>query len=38
MKELGINSKQAHIEIGRNIADVAKVFIAVGEEMVFAKK
>ena len=38
MKELGINSKQAHIEIGRNIADVAKVFIAVGEEMVFAKE
>ena len=38
MKELGINSKQAHIEIGRNIADVTKVFIAVGEEMVFAKE
>jgi len=38
MKELGVNSKQAHIEIGRNIADVAKVFIAVGEEMVFAKE
>ena len=38
MKELGINSKQAHIEIGRNIADVAKFFVAVGEEMVFAKE
>src|SRR5680860_31771 len=38
MKELGVNSKEAHIEIGRNIADVAKVFIAVGEEMVFAKE
>lgn len=38
MKELGVNSKQAHMEIGRNIADVAKVFIAVGEEMVFAKE
>ena len=38
MKELGVNSKQAHIEIGRNIANVAKVFIAVGEEMVFAKE
>jgi len=38
MKELGVNSKQAHIEIGRNIVDVAKVFIAVGKEMVFAKE
>jgi len=38
MKELGINSKQAHIQIGKNIADVAKVLIAVGEEMLFAKE
>jgi len=38
MKELGINSKQAHINIGRNIADVARIFVAVGEEMIFAKE
>ena len=38
MKELGVNSKQAHMEIGRNIADIAEVFIAVGEEMIFAKE
>jgi len=38
MKELGINSKQAHIEIGKDIANIAQVFIAVGEEMVFAKQ
>jgi len=38
MKELGVNSKQAHIEIGRNVADIAEVFIAVGEEMIFAKE
>jgi len=38
MKELGINSKQAHIEIGRDIANIAQVFIAVGEEMIFAKR
>lgn len=38
MKELGVNSNQAHIEIGRDIANVAQVFIAVGEEMIFAKQ
>lgn len=38
MKELGENSKQAHIEIGKNIANVAQVFIAVGEEMALAKQ
>ena len=26
------------MEIGRNIADIAEVFIAVGEEMIFAKE
>lgn len=38
MKELGINSNQAHIDIGKDIANIAQVFIAVGEEMVCAKK
>jgi len=38
MKELGENSKQAHVEIGRNIADVAEILIAVGEEMIIAKE
>jgi UDP-N-acetylmuramoyl-tripeptide--D-alanyl-D-alanine ligase len=38
MKELGLNSSQAHIDIGKDVAHVAQVFIAVGEEMVFAKK
>ncbi len=38
MKELGVNSNQAHIEIGKDIANVAEVFIAIGEEMVFAKQ
>jgi UDP-N-acetylmuramoyl-tripeptide--D-alanyl-D-alanine ligase len=38
MKELGVNSNQAHIEIGKDIAKIAKVFIAIGEEMAFAKQ
>jgi len=38
MKELGVNSNQAHIEIGKDIANVAQVFIAIGEEMAFAKQ
>lgn len=38
MKELGVNSNQAHIEIGKDIAKIAEVFIAIGEEMVFAKQ
>ena len=38
MKELGVNSNQAHIDIGKDIANLAQVFIAVGEEMVSAKK
>ena len=38
MKELGVNSNQAHIDIGKDIANLAQVFIAVGEEMASAKK
>ena len=38
MKELGVNSNQAHIEIGKDIANIAQVFIAIGEEMAFAKQ
>jgi UDP-N-acetylmuramoyl-tripeptide--D-alanyl-D-alanine ligase len=38
MKELGVNSKQAHIQIGKDVAEIANIFIAVGEEMAFAKQ
>lgn len=38
MKELGVNSNQAHREIGKDVANVAQVFIAIGKEMTFAKQ
>lgn len=38
MKELGEISNQAHSQIGKEVANVAEIFIGVGEEMSFTKQ
>ena len=38
MKELGVNTEEAHRLIGKDASKVAKVLFLVGEEMVFAKE
>lgn len=38
MKELGVNTEEAHRLIGKDAAKVAKVLFLVGDEMVFAKE
>ena len=38
MKELGVNTEEAHRLIGKNAAKVSKVLFLVGDEMVFAKE
>jgi UDP-N-acetylmuramoyl-tripeptide--D-alanyl-D-alanine ligase len=38
MKELGINTEEAHRMIGKKAAKAAKILFLVGEEMVFAKE